>query len=268
MARPLTRRMLLADLGRWTLGAVVLGVGAACASETTTDGDAATGTDPTDPVADETATEAPTATATESPVAAEGVGGTAWRRVDLDFVSAYVLVQGGEAVLVDTGVEGSEGAIEATLTAAGSSWSDVAHVILTHRHPDHIGGLPAVMAAATAAAAYTGAEDVAATRSPREVQPLADGDTVAGLTIVATPGHTPGHISVLDPMARLLLAGDALNGTGTGVTGPNEQFTPDMPTAWDSVEKLGSLDFDTAVFGHGSPVVGDAAAQVAALQRS
>ena len=69
----------------------------------------------------------------------------AWTRVDLGFVAAYVLVRGNEAAVVDTGVSGSGGAIGTSLGAAGSSWSAVRHVVLTHHHPDHAGSTAEVL---------------------------------------------------------------------------------------------------------------------------
>ena len=98
-------------------------------------------------------------------------GPTSWHRVDLGFVSAYVLARGGEAAVVDTGVPGNEGAILEALEAAGLGWSDVGHVILTHRHQDHVGSAPAVLDAAPGAAAYAGAADIPAIDVPRALVP-------------------------------------------------------------------------------------------------
>jgi glyoxylase-like metal-dependent hydrolase (beta-lactamase superfamily II) len=188
-----------------------------------------------------------------------------WERVDLGFVSAYVLVRGGEAAVVDTGVAGSAGEIEAGLIALGAGWDAVGHVIVTHSHPDHQGGLSAVLAAATAATAYAGRGDIAAITSPRALVAVGDGDRIFDLEIIETPGHTPGHVSVLDTLASVLVAGDAINGADGGVAGPNPRFTPDMATAIASARKLGTFRYDAVVFGHGDPVIGDASTRVAAL---
>jgi glyoxylase-like metal-dependent hydrolase (beta-lactamase superfamily II) len=94
---------------------------------------------------------------------------------------------------------------------------------------------------------------------------VVEGDLVFGLEIIATPGHTPGHISVLDAAGGVLVAGDAINGSDGGVAGPNPEFTADMDTALRSVAKLATLSFDTVLFGHGQPVEGGADQAVAAL---
>lgn len=194
-----------------------------------------------------------------------GEGDSPWRRVDLGSVSAYVIARDGEAVVVDTGVAGSAGAIETAITGLGLTWSDVGHVALTHAHPDHVGSLGEVLEAAPGATGYIGAGDVEAVTSPRALSTVGDGDRVMDLLVIETPGHTPGHLSFLEPELSVLLAGDALVGAGGGVSGPDPRFSEDMTVATGSVAKLAELSFDTVVFGHGEPVETDASAQVAEL---
>ena len=74
-------------------------------------------------------------------------------------------------MVVDTGVGGSAGAIEDLLAAVGLDWSAVGHLILTHRHGDHVGSAAEVMEAAPEAAAYAGAEDIPAISVPRPLTP-------------------------------------------------------------------------------------------------
>ena len=258
------------DLGRGTVAVAVLGwTAVACSSEegsaaSTTSAATAGSTEPatTSPV---TTTPETTSPATTSPPGEQAV---TWERVNLGFVSAYVLARRGEATIVDTGVAGSEDAIEASLAVLDLTWTDVGHVIVTHLHPDHQGSLPAVLNRAQDADAYAGAPDIPSISSPRELIPVGDGDTVFGLEIIDTPGHTPGHISVYDRAGGLVVAGDALNGADGGVTGANPDFTPDMATANQSIAKLANLTFDTLVFGHGEPVIGGASQQVAELSAS
>lgn len=255
--RRLTRRMFIADLGRGGIAVAVLGgIAAACGSD---EGPASPGPATTGPPS------GPPTTAPESPGAAAPTGPADLHRVDLGFVSAYVLARGGEAALVDTGVAGSASAIEAALSAAGLTWASVGHVLLTHLHQDHVGGLGDVLANAAAATPYAGEPDAGKISSPRPITVVGDGDEVFGLTVIATPGHTAGHISVLDPLAGILVAGDALNGVGGGVSGADPAFSLDMELAGESVRKLAGFDFETVVFGHGEPVEGGASAAVADL---
>jgi glyoxylase-like metal-dependent hydrolase (beta-lactamase superfamily II) len=253
--RLLGRRLFVAQIARATLGVVVMGSLAACA----TSGESASG---------EGASAGPGRSSPSVTPPTGGPDAVDWHRVNLGFVSAYLLVRAGEVAVVDTGVEGSAGDIEQVLTAAGLDWAAVGHVILTHKHADHVGSAAAVLERAADATAYAGRADIPAIDVPREVTAVADGDQVFGLQIIATPGHTPGHICVLDRAGGLLVAGDALSGGQGGVTGPNAQFTEDMDTANESVRKLADHTFQTVVFGHGEPVETGADAEVAELAAS
>jgi glyoxylase-like metal-dependent hydrolase (beta-lactamase superfamily II) len=192
-------------------------------------------------------------------------GGVTWQRANLGFVSAYVLVRAGEAVIVDTGVAGSEAAIHQAITAAGLDWGQVGHVILTHKHADHAGSIGAVLSAATAATGYAGEADLPSITSPRPLTSVKDGDMVFGLRIVATPGHTIGHVAVLDEAGGILVAGDALRTASGTLEGSNPSFTEDAGQAKATVAKLGRLTFETLLVGHGEPILEGASAQVAAL---
>lgn len=185
--------------------------------------------------------------------------------MNLGFVSAYLLVRNGEAAVVDTGVAGSADAIETSLTGIGLGWDRVGHVILTHRHPDHVGSAPDVLSRAPDAAGYAGAADIPAITVPRPLTAVADGDKVFDLTIVATPGHTAGHVCVFDPVAKLLVAGDALNNRDGTLAGSSPQNTEDPVAAKASVVKLAGLSFDILLVGHGEPIEGGASDRVAQL---
>jgi glyoxylase-like metal-dependent hydrolase (beta-lactamase superfamily II) len=182
-------------------------------------------------------------------------------------VSAYLLIRSGEAVLVDTGVADSEGAIEAVLGELGLDWGAIGHLIVTHEHPDHQGSVRAVLELASDAMAYAAQPDLGNIASPRALTEVSDGDTVEGLQVIATPGHTAGHISILDP-GRILLTGDAINNVDGALTGPNPQFSSDMPTAIESAKALAGYGFEIALFGHGVPIETGASAAVAGLASS
>lgn len=256
VVRRLTRRAFLGRAGRAGLGIVLSTSIVACA----TDGADEVATSPSDgsspdPQPDPTSTADASASASPGATDEQAQAAFDWRRVDLDVVSAYLLVQDDRAVVVDTGIEGSAPAIEEALVDVGLGWRAVDHVIFTHNHPDHVGSAAAVLEA-TDAQAYAGEADILTIASPRPVTPVGDGDDILGLQIIETPGHTPGHISVLDPAGGILVAGDALVGRadGGGVAGPPAAYTADMDEAHQSIRKLAGFRFETALFGHGEPV--------------
>ena len=262
----ITRRRFIRAIGKSGLAVAIVTL-PGCSDDTsaTTTTGAISTTAPSPSTDAPTTTEAATDTTSTTAQPREAIEG--WQQVALGNVSAYLLVQEGEAILIDTGGSGSASEIAATMQDVGVGWSDLSTVILTHHHSDHVGSLNDVMNAAASATAYAGAEDIPSINSPRPVIIAADGDTVAGLEVIATPGHTPGSISLLDP-AGVLVAGDALTGTNAGIAGPNPQFTPDTETASQSVVKLAGFTYEVVYVGHGDPVLAGGSTQVSDLADS
>lgn len=126
------------------------------------------------------------------------------------FFTPTLVNTGKELVLFDTGMV-PEGMTTA-LAAAGYSPDEIDVVVLTHMHPDHIGGLMSGGTPTFAKARYvTGsAEHNFWSGSPSElftanVVPLNDrmtflddgGTVTGGITAKLAPGHTPGHMAFL-----------------------------------------------------------------------
>ena len=260
------RRTFIADLGKGAFALAIVGL-AACspsAQATARPSASAAGSTPGASGSDP-ASASPTAAGSPPGAVPPARDELTWQRVNLGFVSAYVLVRGGQVAIVDTGVGGSAGSIEGALAGIGLEWSAVGEVILTHKHNDHVGSLADIMELAPDATGYAGAEDIPSITTPRAINPVGDGDTVFGLQVVTTPGHTPGSISVYDAANGIVVAGDALIVEGGSPNYPGAQFTEDMDEARQSVAKLGELTFETLLVGHGEPIEGGASAAVAEL---
>ncbi len=139
---------------------------------------------------------------------------------------------GAELVLFDTGL-GRPGGIRDQMVAAGYSPDQVDIVVLTHMHPDHIGGLMVDGAPAYPNARYvTGAVEYNFWSGPgagnrvgemvaKLVTPLADKMTfidpetsvVPGITALEAFGHTPGHMAYMieSQGQHLMLTADLAN---------------------------------------------------------
>ncbi len=280
----LTRRSLITDLGAGGIGIIVLG---ACAGSSdsggpSTDAGTTSGAGSTSPSGSTDGAGPTTAAgATTDVEAATGAGGTTpdqdpdanpanrlrLQHVSLGFVSAYVLARGSEVAVVDTGTSDSRDAILAGLDAMSVTPAMVRHIVLTHNHGDHAGGLAGLETDLSNATVYAGAADIGSIRSSLTLTEVDDGDEVFGMGIIGTPGHTPGSISLFDTVTGILVAGDAITGDEQGgLAGANPDFTPDMATANTSVAKLAALMPSVAAFGHGGPpVADDVAAKLAAL---
>lgn len=189
-----------------------------------------------------------------------------WARTNLGFVSAYVLARGNSAAIVDTGVAGSAAAIGMTLTDLGLTYDDVEHVVLTHHHGDHAGSIAEVLSMAPLATAYVGEAD--ASQVAADTVAVVGGEDVFGFEMVATPGHTAGHMAVIDHAAGLLVAGDAVWTADGGVAEGPERFFSDVSESRDTIARLAALSFNTLLVGHGDPLDGGADTAMAALAAS
>jgi len=173
--------------------------------------------------------------------------------------------------LVDVGLPGMAEALESQLDEHGYGFDDVRLILATHQDADHIGALPearhrtdaTVMAHEADVPSIVGDAEPIKVRGERPPPAPVDLALVGGETlrteagdvgIVHTPGHTPGHLSLYVPDARLLLAADALVGEGEQLAGPIDRATPDMATAIRSVGELAELDVDRTLCFHGGLV--------------
>ena len=151
---------------------------------------------------------------------------------------------------------------------------------LTHAHPDHYGSSHAVCEALGIplwcgerdAHVAQGARPPAAPGRAAQLMarmPLPDphaverrlreGDDVAGFTVLDTPGHSPGHISLWRDYDRTLICGDVFFNLHIltlrpGLREPPAVLTHDVARNRESGRRLAALEPALVLFGHGPPM--------------
>ena len=126
---------------------------------------------------------------------------------------------------------------------ARRNWT-LSHILVTHHHHDHVGGVNALKR-------MTGCRVVGAGRDRARIpgldQAVADGDTVAvgaaTALVLDTPGHTIGHVCYHFADECALFCGDTLFSLGCG-----RMFEGDAPGMWASLTRLRALPPETRVY--------------------
>ena len=213
-------------------------------------------------------------------------------------VHAFLLDGGSGLTLIDTMYDDDARHVMAELSRIGKAPADIKHIILTHAHKSHVGGVAALKQSSGAeVCAHDWEVDIIAGRRkatrvslfpprkplavyklqaglalglgrhvPCEVdRRLKAGDHIGPLQVVETPGHTPGSLSFWWPERRALFAGDVV------ATWPEFEagwpgLTLDNDRNLRSVEQL--TDFGNAEIlcvGHGEPIAQGAAAALKSL---
>ncbi|MEK1897690.1 MAG: MBL fold metallo-hydrolase [Rhizobium sp.] len=185
-----------------------------------------------------------------------------------------LIVSDKEVILVDVGAgsrfQATEGRLEENLGKVGVDADDVTIVLISHAHPDHIWGLlkddgtlrfrnAKYFLGRTEWNYWMGDE---ASALPAEVQPfvegarrdlsaigdrvklIEDGDEITeGMRVLATPGHTPGHLSVvLDSDVPLIITIDAVSSEIVSFEHPDWSFGFDMDPARAKITRKALLE--------------------------
>ena len=200
--------------------------------------------------------------------------------------SNLILLTGAAPVMLDAGYGSDAAALGELIGGAGLTVSGLALLLNSHWHSDHSGGNAWVQAHGVPIAAARADGEAINRRDPsaceaewldQPVEPyhvdilLDGGDRLrageADWQVLATPGHTPGHLSFYQPDEQVLLLGDALHSGDVGwinlaLDGPDA-----IGVALQSVERLAALQARYCLSGHGPRITDPPAAFAQARSR-
>ena len=186
----------------------------------------------------------------------------------LGYSTVSLLETGNRRILIDTGPASRRGWVYQALGDRGLSIEDIDTVVLTHLHWDHCQNTDLF----TKAKILVHPREIDYSRNPNradsnsasyfadmlnklDVEPISEGDSISeGVSVIDTPGHTKGHISVIvrSNGEDVLVAGDALPDAGTVKRGVPYNIFWDVNDATESVEKM--LDTSNIFYpGHDRP---------------
>ena len=201
-----------------------------------------------------------------------------------DFINSYAFVDDdGSVTLVDCGLKRAPVKIVRALSALGKHPRDVQRILLTHAHFDHASGAAQLVAESAAVGVDVHADDAgfieSGTRAPGDVtktsgrlmsrtpwgdfrpttvaQRLHDGDELpvaGGLRVMHTPGHTPGHISLLHPTSGVLITGDSIFNMNSRMSWPTKAFCTSFRQNVQTAHALGEVEYAIAAFTHGPEI--------------
>ncbi len=201
-------------------------------------------------------------------------------------VHAFLLELGDGLAVIDTLFDTDAGRVVAQIQAIGKAVTDLKHIIITHAHRSHLGGMAALkkMSGATVYAHPWEADIIAGEREAQRVSPwpsaplqayplqlglalgfgkhppcpvdrtVRDGDSIGPLKVIHVPGHTPGSLAFHWPERQALFVGDVI------ATWPRFEpgwkgFTLNHKQNRDSLGKLTDVPApEVLAVGHGDPV--------------
>ncbi|MDA1219017.1 MAG: MBL fold metallo-hydrolase [Chloroflexi bacterium] len=202
--------------------------------------------------------------------------------------TSVLLLLEEQITVIDAGWKGHGKTVLNTVSALGRAPEEIGHIVSTHYHLDHIGGIAHIKkhSGGRVAAHETEIPYLQGIGLPNPMQnpiiglllapvlallrpeqfgvdlPLSDGsrlDILGGMDIVHSPGHTPGSISLNFPEQGLLVVGDALEYRHGKLQLPSRYVSSNMQHAKESVRKLAQLNFEVLCFSHFPPIKKNAA---------
>ncbi|GAB6102696.1 MBL fold metallo-hydrolase [Thermococcus atlanticus] len=181
--------------------------------------------------------------------------------VDGTTANVYLILQEGWVAVIDAGLPGEHKKVLEYLKGLGFAPRDVKVIIATHGHHDHIGSLKALkeLTGAKVAAHREEIPYIMGERWSSEPVgvdiPLKDGDEIAGLRVIHSPGHTPGSIVLYSEELRAVFPGDLVHEEGGKLHEIPHRYSMDPEMNRGAIKNILKLDFEHVLPSHGRPIL-------------
>lgn len=213
----------------------------------------------------------------------------------VDVIHPVVLTDDKNMILIDCGYTGFFPALKQAMEENNLSCKDLTHVLITHQDHDHMGALSELKREYPYIQVIAGKEEapyisgrlkslrleqaeamqaelpeeqkpfgLAFCNILKNVQPVTvdmevgDGDIFdwcGGCTIIGTPGHTPGHISIFVNQKKVMITGDAAALDHGRLVIANPQYTLDIKEAEASLQKIMTYGAKEIICYHGGILI-------------
>jgi glyoxylase-like metal-dependent hydrolase (beta-lactamase superfamily II) len=185
---------------------------------------------------------------------------------------AYIIL-GEETTLIDTGLSFKGNSLLKELSSMKIRLQDIKHILLTHYDLDHIGNA-ARLAELTGAKLWASSVDrpyilgeidrpgfkkflpyIFRVKKPKNITPYPQDGKLGDITVIPTPGHTPGHVCLL--LEDILFAGDLIENTKGSLVSYPSPWNWNTPVLKSSIKKIAHYPFKWICPAHGNPIERD-----------
>jgi len=201
--------------------------------------------------------------------------------LDAGSSNMYLCLEEDGLILIDAGMPRKQKKVFSVIQALGRQTQDLKRILVTHADLDHVGSLAAIQAE-SGAQIFAGEQTAVYLKkgkSPKHlsgpaqfildkfmgyqavqektISIISDGETLpflGGIQVIATPGHTPDHVSFYSPLSGVLFAGDAINTRNGRINPSPKRATADQSAADQSAIRLLQLTPTVFACGHGAPI--------------